>query len=221
MRRFSTFAVLVASLLVQSGSVTAQGSTDEASPWEFGAGIGVGVNEPAEAFDRCGPSSTRGAVSLRGSYSVEPWLAVGVLASNHGEVGTETCLRPLPLTLSVPGTDKEYPDRIRGESGYVTTEARAVIIPRGSVGSVQPFVVAGVGRIWGKELHFPELGMGAAVPVGGLHLRFEALGRWLSVPYDVVRLGLTDEGEVVELSRTSLDEEHFPLLFRVGVGWRP
>lgn len=219
MTRFSGVTAILASLLFVPAQATAQGSANEASPWEFGAGIGVGVNEPAEAFDRCGPSSTRGAVSLRGSYSVEPWLAVGVLASNHGEVGTETCV--LPGVVGVPGTEKEYPDGIRGGSGYVTTEARAVIMPRGSVGSFQPFVVAGVGRIWGKELHYPELGMGAAVPVGGLHLRFEALGRWLSVPYDLVRRGLSEERELVEISRTSLDEEHFPVLFRLGVGWRP
>lgn len=219
MRRFSTFAVILASLLLLSEPVTAQESADEASPWEFGAGLGVGVNEPAEAFDRCNPSSTRGAVTLRGSYSVEPWLAIGVQASSHGEIGTETCL--LPDGVRVPGTQKEYPDGIRGGSGYKITEARAAIIPKGSVGRVQPFVIAGVGRIWGKELHYPELGVGAAVPVGGVHLRFEALGRWLSVPYDLVRRGLNEERGVVELSRVRLDEEHFPVLFRVGVGWRP
>lgn len=219
MNRLTTVAVTLALLLAVPGVANAQTSSGEASPWEVGAAVGLGFNEPVQFFNGCGLSSSAGTLSLRGSYSVESWLRVGMVGSTHLEFPTENCAAP--DGFRVPSTQREYPDRIRGESGYVTTEARAVIIPKGSVGSVQPFVIAGVGRVWGKDLHFPELGVGAAVPVGRLHLRFEALGRWLSVPYDVVRLGLTEDREVVELSRISLDEERFPLLFRVGVGWRP
>lgn len=219
MTRVYGITAVLASLLLVPAQAIAQASADEASRWELGAGIGLGANEPVQFFNGCGLSSSAGTISLRGSYSLNPWLRVGLAGSTHLEFPTEYCATP--DGFRVPSTQREYPDRIRGESGYVTTEARAVVMPKGSVGSVQPFVIAGVGRIWGKDLHFPELGVGAAVPVGGLHLRFEALGRWLSVPYDVVGLGLTEDREVVELSRTSLDEERFPLLFRVGIGWRP
>ena len=179
----------------------------------------TGVKEPPEFFNDCHPSTTVGTISLRGSYSVESWLRVGVVGSTHSEFSAETCV--LPDVERDRVTRTEYREGIQKGASYVSTEARAVIIPKGSVGTVQPFVLAGVGRIWDKEIHYPELGVGASVPVGGVHLRFEALGRWLSVPYDLVRYERNEERELVELSRTSLDEEHFPLLFRVGVGWRP
>lgn len=219
MRHLSVVPTVLASLLLVPALATAQDSSDDASPWEVGGGIGVGLNEPADAFDWCNPSGTRGAVSLRGSYAIEPWFRVGVVATGHSKLTTDNCI--LPNVYRAPGTHREYGEGIREGSGYVTTGARVVLEPGGSFGSVQPVVIAGVGRIWGKDLQFPELGVGADVPAGGIRFRFEALVRWLSVPYDLVRLGLTEERGAVELSRTPLDEEHFPLLFRASVGWRP
>lgn len=221
MSRLTAVPAVLAFLLLVPGAASAQtSSAEKGSPWEVGAGIGVGVNEPANAFDRCDPSSTRGTISLRGSYSVEPWLNVGVLGSGHADVGEDFCVFPTGR-VERPGTQREYPDRIRGSSSYVSTEARIAVDLRRTVETVSPFVIAGVGRIWGKELHYPELGIGAEVPMGGISLRLEALGRWLSVPYDSVTTGYDDEGVLTELSRVRLDEDHFPVIFRLGVDWSP
>ena len=197
---------------------SAQTTSAAPTPWEFGAGVGLGVNEPGEAFDDCNPSSTRGALFVRGSYDAAPWLRAEVTAGTHGQVGSELCL--LPAGYPIPGTHREYPAEVQDGSEYVTTGARLVVAPISSPGSLRPLLFVGLGRIWGRDLHYPELGVGVELALGGLKLRGEALGRWLSVPYDRVRLERTGEGDVME-TRTRLDEDHFPILFRIGVGWRP
>jgi len=217
MRRPVFVTALVLCALMVPGRASGQSPADGASRWELGAGIGLGANEPASAFGHCGQSS-RAELSVRGSYSLRPWLRVGFTAGAHSELGEE-CL--VLHDFAVPATRKEYPDEIRGSAAYATTGVRLVVTPYPWSEGVRPLFIAGVGRIWGKDLHYPELGLGAGLPIGGVRLRFEALGRWMSVPYDLVRVGGNVETGVIELSRTRLDEEHFPVLFRLGVSWRP
>lgn len=220
-RSYGVTAVMAVSLLLVPVHVAAQGSADEASPWEVGAGIGISVNEPAVFFKDCGPSRTVGRISLRGSYSVEPWLKTSLLGAGHLELYSDGCFT-LPR-YSTPGTytSRVYPDRISGSASYFATAARAAIDPLSSGTAIRPVLIVGLGRIWGKQLTYPTIGLGASVPVGELTIRVEALGRRLSVPYDSVTTRVSQEFEVSELSRIRRSEEHLPLLFRLGVAWRP
>lgn len=222
MKHFSVASAVLASLLFVPAQATAQASADEASPWELGASLGVGVNEPSEAFEACDSSSVREAVSLRGAYSARPWLDLELVGTGHADLGAGDCLDLHSPDVRVgPGTYtwREYPESVQGNSHYASTELRAVLDPTGAR-SFRPLLIAGVGRIWGKGLSFPTVGVGAQLPMGGISLRVEALGRWLSIPYDSVTASYPDEDGLTELSRVRLDEERFPLLFRAGLGWR-
>lgn len=229
MRRLPVAAAVLLTMALAQSPANAQTPSDGPSPWEFGAGIGLGVNEPTEAYDdaldSCRPHGALPTISLSGGYSVLSWLRVGLRSSHHQDLSRD-CGFVTPDVGRGPGTytDREYPERILGGADYFATAGRVVVDPlrrTQGVRGVRPIFIAGVGRIWGKGLDYPELGLGALLPVGELTLHVEALGRRLLVPYDSVTTRVSQEFEVTELSRISLEEDHFPLLFRVGVGWRP
>lgn len=226
MRRLplATVALLAIGFVQSPGN--AQAPSDGRSPWQLGAGIGLGANEPTEAFsesrDSCRPHGVLPAISLAGRHSVLSWLDVALTGSHHQDL-TRDCGFVTPDVARAPGTyaDREYPDRIRGGADYFATSGRILVDPFQRTDGVRPVFIAGIGRIWGKEINYPELGLGTVMPLGELTLRVAALGRRLTVPFDSVTTRVSQEFEVTELSRISLEEDHIPILFRIGVGWRP
>lgn len=191
-------------LLLGAGPADAQVS--EEGRFEFGTAVGLTANQPP-AFEPCGDVDIRGTVSLRGSYPVNRWLEAELQgAAYHSSAGAFRCPRP---TSSLPR--RSYPLRVEGGS-YISTTARVVARPIAPSGGLRPILAGGIGRIWSKGLTYPEFGIGAEIPGDDVSLRVEAAGQWLSLPFDSV----TVSGE--RIPRTDV---HLPLLFRVGVGWRP
>lgn len=191
-------------LLLGAGPTDAQVS--EEGRFELGTAVGLTTNQPP-AFESCGDVDIRGTVSLRGSYPVNRWLAAELQGTAyHSSAGAVRCARP---TSALPR--RSYPFRVEGGS-YISTTARVVARRIGALGGLRPILAAGIGRIWSKELTYPEFGIGAEIPGDEVSLRVEAAGKWLSLPFDSV----TVSGE--RIPRT---DAHLPLLFRVGVGWRP
>lgn len=235
MTRFSVVSAVLASLLFAlAPAAMAQGSGDESSPWSFGAGIGLGVNEPTESFDEpfdhCAPTPLRPAGSLSVGYSALSWLDLRAAGSVHEDFEGDCPLQASPPDhVSTETAGREYPGHIRDGPSYLATEVRLLVHAPRTSRSIRPVLLAGLGRIWDKRLSYPTLGLGAEVPMGAFDLRLVVTGRMLSVPYDRVTYESVPDDRatyepgpgVAERSRVRLSDEHFPVLFRIGLDWRP
>ena len=224
MRRSGLPPAIVAAVLIPLAPppLAAQLPSPGDSPLEFGAALGVAVGQPAEAFGSCDPSGTRVTGSLSAGYSPLAWLAVELVGTGHGDMSETLCPVDESRAPRGPGvySFRQYPRRIRGEP-FFTTSVRVVLSALPAHRPVRPYLLAGAGRIWSKELGYPELGAGVSVTMGHFTLRAEAAGRRLSLPYDSVTIRVDENFEPSEVFRVGREEVFYPLHLRVGVGWRP
>lgn len=188
------------------GMATAQ--EPESSPLEFGVGAGVTLNQPI-AFGQCTHVDARGLGSIRGVYSFNDWLSAELHGTYYLDfVPPPRCTSP---NAHRRGEPRSYPHRLDGGS-FPSSDARIVVTPFSELNGFRPILIGGVGRIWSKELTYPEFGVGVELPGDAVSLRVTATSQWLSLPFDSVTAG----GE-----RIPRQESHFPLFLQAGLGWQP